>query len=104
MITVNDVFSKSYVFPVKNNNFLTESDYINKNSYILKNSSKDYFSRNTPKSKISFQAAPKILDLAELGIPYFGEITAKQAIDIFKKFRIGNYLDIGDDLIFPENK
>ncbi len=47
----------------------------------------------------NFRGAPYKLDFNFLQVPEKGSITAKKAIEIFERFKLGNYLDIGDDTI-----
>ncbi len=55
-------------------------------------------------SPVNFRGAPYKLDLSLLGVPEKGSLTAKEAIKVFEKFKLGNYLDIGDDkLDFAKN-
>lgn len=49
---------------------------------------------NNPKSKLGFRGQPWKINLWDLGISSYGSITAKDAIKVFEKFKLGNYLDI----------
>lgn len=49
------------------------------------------------RSNISFRGEPWRLNLYELGIPVSTELSAAQAIKVYNEFKVGNYLDIGDD-------
>ncbi|MDD3150144.1 MAG: hypothetical protein PHV68_04855 [Candidatus Gastranaerophilales bacterium] len=49
--------------------------------------------KNSNNSKLSFGFAPWRLSLSSLGIPESGSLSAQQAIKVFEKFKLGNYLD-----------
>lgn len=59
-----------------------------------------YFTK-MKKQHTSFRGAPWKLNLLEMGIPTNGPINSEQAINIFEKFKLGNYLDIGEDINDP---
>jgi len=63
-----------------------------------------YFSGVIKKNKINFRGKPWLLNLNDLGTSKTGTLTAGEAIRIYDKFRLGNYLDVHDDLISPNNK
>lgn len=52
-----------------------------------------------PKNKVSFRGAPWKLNVWDCGVSAYGSITAQEAIRLFEKLKLGNYLDIGDDKI-----
>lgn len=49
-------------------------------------------------SRVNFRGAPYKIDFSLMKIPEKGEILAKDAIRVYEKFKLGNYLDIGDDI------
>lgn len=53
-----------------------------------------------PRSKVSFRGAPWRIFPNHYGVSNFGSITANDAIKIYEKFKLGNFLDIGDDRQF----
>jgi len=60
-----------------------------------------YPSKNT---NISFDGIAWSINLNDLGISRNGHLKAEEAIRIYDKLRIGNYLDANDDLIYPSNR
>lgn len=56
---------------------------------------KAYYLKQEPQP--SFKNAPWKINLSETGIPEHGALSAEQGLEIFEKFKLGNYLDTGDD-------
>ncbi len=52
-----------------------------------------------PQNQVNFRGAPWKLNVWECGVSNYGSISAQDAIRIFEKLKLGNYLDIGDDRI-----
>lgn len=60
--------------------------------------------KNSKKSKLGFRGEPWKINLRDLGVSSYGSITAKDAIKVFEKFKLGNYLDIAHETYPPSNQ
>ena len=50
-----------------------------------------------PQNNVSFRGKPWVLNTWEYGVPSTGNISANDAIKLYRQLSCGNYLDIGED-------
>ncbi len=59
--------------------------------------------KNTTTVPLNFRGAPRKINFGLVGIPLSGALLAKDAIKVYEHFKLGNYLDIGEDLYHYED-